>query len=292
MPAAFVVLDALPLSATGKVDRKALPEPVFGAATGEVVAPRDETERVLSGLFAEVLGEPAGAAGVEAGFFDLGGHSLLATRLMSRLRERFARRAAAARAVRGADGGGPGTAAGGRARPRCEAAEDAVADPALRQAQGSAVDGARLEGPLVAQPRGAEAPLSFAQQRLWFLDRLEPGNPAFNMTSAVELRGELDAGALAAALAARGRAPRVAAHGFAPARRGAGAGGAAGGAAAAAVPRPGGPARRGGGGRAGAPGPPRDGDRPSTSPRGPLLRAFLLRAGADASTCSSSPSTT
>jgi amino acid adenylation domain-containing protein len=86
VPAAFVVLDALPLNGSGKMDRRALPEPDWGAVIGQSpVAPRTPLEAELAGIFAEVLGLPA-PAGVNDSFFALGGHSLTATRLLARIR--------------------------------------------------------------------------------------------------------------------------------------------------------------------------------------------------------------
>jgi acyl carrier protein len=85
VPAAFVVLDALPLNGSGKMDRRALPEPDWGAVTGQApVAPRTPVEARLAAIFAEVLGLPA-PVGVNDSFFALGGHSLTATKLLARI---------------------------------------------------------------------------------------------------------------------------------------------------------------------------------------------------------------
>jgi aryl carrier-like protein len=86
VPAEFVMLDALPLNGSGKMDRRALPEPDWGAFTGQAaVAPRTPVEALLAAIFAEVLGLPA-PVGVHDNFFALGGHSLTATRLQARIR--------------------------------------------------------------------------------------------------------------------------------------------------------------------------------------------------------------
>ncbi len=176
VPAAFVPLAALPLTANGKVDRQALPAPERPGAAAGFVAPRTPTEEVLAGLWAELLGvERVGAADH---FFDLGGHSLLATRVVSRLRTTF-----------------------GVEMPLRDLFEAPVlADLAAR------IEAARRAGtiptapPLVRVPREGPLPLSFAQQRLWFLDQLEPGSPLYNVPVALQVTGPLDAGRLARAL--------------------------------------------------------------------------------------------
>ncbi|MDQ0313148.1 amino acid adenylation domain-containing protein [Kitasatospora herbaricolor] len=170
VPAAVVVLDALPLNANGKVDRRALPVPEQGRpAAGR--APRDPREEILCGLFAEVLG--LDEVTIDEDFFDLGGHSLLATRLVSRAR----------------------TALG---------VELGIAD--LFQAPTVAGLGERLSGgatrpALRPRPRPAHLPPSYAQQRLWFIGQVEGPSPTYNVTLALRLRGPLDRSALAAALA-------------------------------------------------------------------------------------------
>ncbi len=173
VPAAFVALDTLPLTASGKLDRRALPAP-DGAAVDAGEAPRTPVEEIVAGIFAEVLKRDR--VGIHEGFFDLGGHSLLATQAMSRLRAAL-HVDLPLRVLFEA----PTVAALAR---RVEAAlPDAVAVP-----------------PILPAPRGGELPLSFAQERLWFLDHLEPGSPFYNIPGAVRLRGPLDAAALKWAL--------------------------------------------------------------------------------------------
>ncbi|HEX8317689.1 non-ribosomal peptide synthase/polyketide synthase [Longimicrobium sp.] len=179
VPGAFVVLEAFPVTPNGKVDRAALPAPdTLGSGGGTYVAPRTPAEERMAGIWAEVLGVER--VGGEDNFFELGGHSLLATQLVSRVREAF-RTELPLRAVFEA----PTLAAlAGRVEAlRAEAPGDAGAPP------------------LVPVPRdGSPLPLSFAQQRQWFIDQLEGAGAAYHVAWQVRLRGELDRTALARAL--------------------------------------------------------------------------------------------
>ncbi|GAA3031109.1 non-ribosomal peptide synthetase [Actinokineospora globicatena] len=166
VPQAFVVLDSFPLNANGKVDRAALPEPGGTASS----TPRSARQEILCGLFADVLGRDS--VGVDDDFFAIGGHSLLATRLVSRTRAVFGvelslRTLFSAPTVRALDG-------------------------CLDQAGGA-------RAPLVPAVRPERAPLSFAQSRLWFLNRLEGPSATYNVSGALRLRGLLDIDALRAA---------------------------------------------------------------------------------------------
>ncbi|WP_330293006.1 amino acid adenylation domain-containing protein [Streptomyces sp. NBC_00576] len=173
VPSAVVVLDRLPLTANGKLDRAALPEPV--AASGGGRAPRTPQEEILCGLFADVLGVVAHRVGSDDGFFDLGGDSLLAMRLTDRIRGALGT-ALPVRAVFEAP-----TPAGLAERLN---SEDAVRRPELAPYE-----------------RGhAPIPLSYAQQRLWFMSRLDAGNTAYTVPWALRLTGRLDRPALQAAL--------------------------------------------------------------------------------------------
>jgi nonribosomal peptide synthetase DhbF len=170
VPAAVVVLDRLPLTTSGKLDRRALPAPEFGAEPGGL-APSSATEKALCELFAQVLG--LDRVGPQDSFFDLGGHSLLATRLISRVRSAL-----------------------GAELPIRALFENPTA--ALLAKLLAAAGGAQPA--LVPMARPERLPLSFAQQRLWFQAQLHGPSPAHNVAFAWRLRGRLDAAALRAAL--------------------------------------------------------------------------------------------
>ena len=175
MPAALVMLDALPLTRNGKVDRRALPAPE-AAGSGEAYrAPRTATEEVLAGIWAGVLGVER--VGVEDGFFDLGGHSLLATQVVSRVREAFGLEVPLRMLFEA---------------PTVAALAERI--EALRRA------GASAAPPIGRASRERPLPLSFAQQRLWLVHRLDPESAAYNMAGALRLRGRLDAAALRASI--------------------------------------------------------------------------------------------
>ncbi|AUX42315.1 peptide synthetase [Sorangium cellulosum] len=175
VPSDLVALPAMPLTPSGKLDRKALPAPALEpAARGEHVAPSGETEMKLAEIWQEVLGRPR--AGATDEFFASGGHSLLATRLVSRVRSVFGVELPL-RAVFEAPVLAQLAARIERARTRRGGLDAALTIP--------------------LSPRGdAPPPMSFAQERLWFLQQLEPGSPAYNMAAAVRLSGALDHAAL------------------------------------------------------------------------------------------------
>ena len=177
VPSAVVVLDALPLSAHGKVDRRALPAPaVLLPLDAEYRAPATSTEAAVAEIWSEVLGAERVGAGDD--FFDLGGHSLLGMQVLSRVRQRFGVELPV-RAVFEA----PTPAALAARIDTAGGAPTLHAQPPLRPM--------RREGPL---------PLSFAQQRLWFLHQMEPESPFYNIPAAVRLTGALDVDALRRAL--------------------------------------------------------------------------------------------
>ncbi len=179
VPGWLVPVDQFPLTPNGKIDRKALPKPDYTATEQqtEFVAPRTADEEILAGIWCDILHLPR--VGVHNNFFELGGHSLLATQLMSRISEAF-----------------------GVELPLKDLFEaPTIAELTMK------IDQARLQSagiqkpPLRRQPRTADLPLSFAQQRLWFLDQLSPESPFYNIPAAVRIKGELNVTALQQAVA-------------------------------------------------------------------------------------------
>src|SRR5688500_3844762 len=171
VPGAIVFLDALPLTANGKLDRKALPAPEYAADADRYVAPRTPVEEVLAGIWAEML--RLERVGVEESFFELGGHSLLATRVVSRVRQVFGVELPLRALFEGPT-----------------VAELAGRVEEIRRA------GLPVLPPVVPTERTGALPLSFAQERLWFLDRLEPGSITYNLAAALRLTGSMVEAAL------------------------------------------------------------------------------------------------
>jgi amino acid adenylation domain-containing protein len=176
IPAAFVLLDALPLTPNGKVDRRALPrpQPIHLSSTEPTARPHTPAQELIAGIWSGVLGVASDALGVNDDFFELGGHSLLATRAASRIRNAF----------------------GVEMTPRAIFQNPTIASQA--EFVERAVGGGRHvpTPPLPARPRAATEPLSFAQQRLWFFDQMQPGNPFYNIPVSIHLAGVLDIEAL------------------------------------------------------------------------------------------------
>ncbi len=180
IPSAFVALEALPLTPNGKVDRKALPAPEDIARLGSNhIAPRDPVEQILASIWTRVLG--ATRVGVHDDFFELGGHSLTATQVVSRIRNALdmevpLKTLFSARTL------------------------EALAHEVRRLRD----DGSGLLVPPVTRFDGNDetesAPLSFSQQRLWFLDQWEPGSAVYNIPAFYRLSGILDVRALESAL--------------------------------------------------------------------------------------------
>ncbi|MFC6335254.1 amino acid adenylation domain-containing protein, partial [Pseudomonas karstica] len=174
VPVAYVKLDVLPLTANGKLDRKALPKPDMAAVfTREYEAPIGEIETLLAQVWADVL--QVERVGRQDHFFELGGHSLLAMRMVSQVRQRL----------------GVDLQLG-----------DLFANPELAAvAQVLALAGRSTLPDILPASRDQDLPLSFAQQRLWFLALMEGANTAYNIPIGLRLRGQLHVDALQRALA-------------------------------------------------------------------------------------------
>ncbi len=183
VPSALVVLDELPLTPHGKLDRARLPEPAQPAGTADeptVEQPSGAVEEVVAGLFGALLHRDG--IGRRDNFFALGGHSLLGIRLMTRMRKAF-----------------------GVALPLRDMFEDpTVAGLAARVAArlrgGSQADGQDDLPAIEVAPRGRPLPASYGQQRLWFLDRFDQDTPLYNTHFSLRLTGQLDVAALRGAL--------------------------------------------------------------------------------------------
>ncbi|WP_261880693.1 condensation domain-containing protein, partial [Mycobacterium marinum] len=171
VPAAFVVIDELPLTVNGKLDRRALPAPDYTTSAQAYVAPQGPVEEVLASLYAQVLG--VGRVSAADSFFDLGGDSLSAMRLIA------AANTTLHTGLRVADVFEAPTITG--------LAHRVGADPVAQL-------------PLIAGPRPALVPLSFAQSRLWFLEQLQGPSAVYNIPVVLHLDGPLDTEALRAAL--------------------------------------------------------------------------------------------
>ncbi|AQA21191.1 D-alanine--poly(phosphoribitol) ligase, subunit 1 [Rhodococcus sp. MTM3W5.2] len=173
VPSAFVELDSIPLTPNGKLDRRALPEPVFESAA-EYRAPRNPVEEVIAGVFADVLGVDRVSA--DQDFFDIGGNSLVATRVVARVNAAL------------------GISMGVRElfdAPTVESLAVAAASMSGRDANRPA---------LVARPRTGRIPLSMAQKRIWFLNQFDTASAAYNIPLGVRLSGALNVEALQQAM--------------------------------------------------------------------------------------------
>ncbi|MFC4048007.1 condensation domain-containing protein, partial [Dactylosporangium siamense] len=172
----FVELTGIPMTVNGKVDRAALPAvDARPELAGEFVAPTGATQELLAGIWGELLG--VDRVGAADNFFELGGHSLLATQVMSRIRAAF----------------------------DADLPVAALFETPTVAGLAGAVDDAAPGGatpPIVPVSREQALPLSFGQQRLWFLAELEPGSAEYNTPMIISLDGELDPEALTAALTA------------------------------------------------------------------------------------------
>ena len=172
VPSAFVLLEVLPLTPNGKVDRRSLPEPPARSDVDEPAAPRTAVEEVIAAIWSNVLGVER--VGLNDNFFELGGHSLLATQVIARVRTAF----------------------------RVELPLRRIFETPTVAGMAAWIEAASTSDvpPLKATARGNQHPLSFAQQRLWFLHQLEPGSAFYNVGAAVRLSGALDVEALKRAL--------------------------------------------------------------------------------------------
>jgi amino acid adenylation domain-containing protein len=169
VPPQFAMVQSLPLTTTGKVDRQALSkiEPEYVSASESGLVPRTPVEEVMASVWSDVLRREG--VGIKDNFFELGGHSLLATQVLSRVRNVF-----------------------NVELPLRTIFENPTIANLSRAVEAARVDQNRHIPLLGKLERNGEGPLSFSQQRLWFIEQLEPGNPAYNIHAAVRLLGDLN----------------------------------------------------------------------------------------------------
>ncbi|MBY6568212.1 non-ribosomal peptide synthase/polyketide synthase, partial [Rhodococcus sp. BP-154] len=173
VPSAFVLLDSIPLTPAGKLDRRALPEPEFGRTT-EFRAPVTDTQRRIADVFAELL--DGRRVGIDDSFFDLGGNSLVATRVVARLNAEL-----------------------GTGLRVLDLFEAPTIEALSARAETSVGHDARPA--LVRMDRPDRVPLSQAQQRMWFINQFDTSSPAYNIPLAVRMKGAVDVSALETAVA-------------------------------------------------------------------------------------------
>ncbi|MCA1566203.1 MAG: condensation domain-containing protein, partial [Acidobacteria bacterium] len=174
VPSSIVLLEKMPLLTNSKIDRRALPAPgeLAQARSLSYAAPRNPVEEVVAGVWAHALGVEQ--VSIDDDFFGLGGHSLTATQVASRIREAFS----------------------------IEMPLRTLFDRPTVRGLSQYIENARQSNemlqslPIERVARDGHLPLSFAQQRLWFLDQLEPNSPAYNLASVIRLKGSLDVPAL------------------------------------------------------------------------------------------------
>lgn len=167
VPPHWMFLPALPLTPNGKLDRKALPHPDADQLRKTYIAPQNDIERTVANIWAEVL--KIDQVGMTDDFFELGGHSLLATQVISRVRQAL----------------------------KCDVALKSLFEHSELQAFVQAFKtSSSVHVPLVAQERSTSLPLSYAQERQWFLWQLAPDSAAYHIPAALRLKGDLDVPAL------------------------------------------------------------------------------------------------
>ncbi|MEA5623266.1 non-ribosomal peptide synthetase, partial [Nostoc sp. UHCC 0251] len=173
VPSAFVILESMPLTSNGKVDRRALPAPdLYSEIKDKYVAPRTPIEEILAQTWSQVLQLPQ--VGIHDNFFELGGHSLLATQLVSRIRNIFKVEL-----------------------PLRELFAAATLAELAREIEQLQQQDLELSAPpILPRAENVQLALSYAQQRLWFLDQFEPNSPFYNMSIALRLAGTVEVAAL------------------------------------------------------------------------------------------------